>query len=82
MAGTKKLLIYLFFRGVNGMRWTNLNPNKLVETMKTYDSGFPLDTLEQHMKRVSETNLQMNQILVQVCAVLFCLCKVRVKNNE
>ncbi|KAF6216434.1 hypothetical protein GE061_000776 [Apolygus lucorum] len=36
----------------NKVRWTNLNPNSLVETMKAYESsGFPLATLEQHMKR-------------------------------
>ncbi|XP_014243671.1 protein patched [Cimex lectularius] len=31
--------------------WTNLNPQKLLETAKTFEIGFPYDTLEQHMKR-------------------------------
>lgn len=33
------------------VRWTNLNPQKLVEEMKEYESVFPFETLEQHMKR-------------------------------
>ncbi|XP_075216920.1 protein patched isoform X2 [Lycorma delicatula] len=35
------------------VRWTNLNPQEMVEKMKQYEPGssFPFDTLEQHMKR-------------------------------
>ncbi|XP_067002180.1 protein patched [Anabrus simplex] len=34
-----------------GVRWTNLNPQKMVEEMRTFDFMFPFDTLEEYMKR-------------------------------
>ncbi|XP_066906859.1 protein patched isoform X2 [Halyomorpha halys] len=37
------------------VRWTNLNPQKILETMKNLDTGFPYETLEQHMKRAGIT---------------------------
>ncbi|KAJ9578984.1 hypothetical protein L9F63_024909, partial [Diploptera punctata] len=33
------------------LRWTNLNPHKLVQQMRTFDMVFPFDTLEDYMKR-------------------------------
>lgn len=38
------------------VRWTNLNPQKLMEQMKPSYESFPFRTLEQHMKRVSEAS--------------------------
>lgn len=45
------------------VRWTNLNPQKILETMKNLDTGFPYETLEQHMKRVI--------LLVESLSILF-----------
>ncbi|XP_023725439.1 protein patched [Cryptotermes secundus] len=33
------------------VRWTNLNPQKLIQQMKPFGSAFPFDTLEDYMKR-------------------------------
>ncbi|CAG2066900.1 unnamed protein product, partial [Timema podura] len=35
------------------VRWTNLNPFKLIEQIKGFNFMFPFDTLEDFMKRVS-----------------------------
>uniref|UniRef100_A0A1B6DUL2 SSD domain-containing protein n=1 Tax=Clastoptera arizonana TaxID=38151 RepID=A0A1B6DUL2_9HEMI len=35
----------------NKVKWTNLNPMKLMENLKSMDTGFSYSTLEQHMKR-------------------------------
>lgn len=33
------------------VRWTNLNPQKLIQHMKSFNLVFPFDTLEDYMKR-------------------------------
>lgn len=43
-------------RGVGSkVRWTNLNPQKLIQDMKSFNLAFPFDTLEDYMKRVSDS---------------------------
>jgi len=37
------------------VRWTNLNPQKLIQHMKPFNLVFPFDTLEDYMKRVSDS---------------------------
>lgn len=37
------------------VRWTNLNPQKLIQHMKSFNVVFPFDTLEDYMKRVSDS---------------------------
>jgi hypothetical protein len=36
------------------VRWTNLNPQKLIQHIKSFNLVFPFDTLEDYMKRVSD----------------------------
>jgi hypothetical protein len=44
----------LMCRGLGSkVRWTNLNPQALIRHMKSFNSGFPFETLEDYMKRVS-----------------------------
>jgi hypothetical protein len=46
----------LVCRGVGSkVRWTNLNPQKLIQHMKSFNLAFPFDTLEDYMKRVSDS---------------------------
>ncbi len=37
----------------SGIRWTNLHPQKLFESMKSFNFNFPFETLDDFMKRVS-----------------------------
>jgi hypothetical protein len=40
------------------VRWTNLNPQKLIQHMKSFNLAFSFDTLEDYMKRVSDLLLE------------------------
>ena len=46
-------MIYFRMLG-SGIRWTNLHPQRLVESMKSFNFNFPFDTLDDFMKRVSQ----------------------------
>ena len=37
----------------SGIRWSNLHPQRLLESMKSFNFNFPFDTLDDFMKRVS-----------------------------
>lgn len=57
LSSTCKFSRLLYFSGAGSkVRWTNLNPQKLMEQMKPSYESFPFSTLEQHMKRVSEAS--------------------------
>lgn len=36
----------------SGIRWSNLHPQRLLESMKSFNFNFPFDTLDDFMKRV------------------------------
>lgn len=40
----------------SGIRWTNLHPQRLLESMKSFNFNFPFDTLDDFMKRVKRNN--------------------------
>jgi hypothetical protein len=65
----------LICRGVGSkVRWTNLNPQTLIQHMKSFNSGFPFDTLEDYMKRVSvllSLSVLVNEWIVSVCEQLY-----------
>jgi len=51
-----KFIFFIVISGVgNGIKWTNLNPQSLMKSIKTMpgESSFPFDMLEAYMKRVS-----------------------------
>lgn len=55
------------------VRWTNLNPLKLVEQMKAFDFNFAFSTLEDYMKRVSRPGVGRARLLrpLQNCSLYF-----------
>ncbi|KAI9550392.1 putative hedgehog receptor patched [Daphnia sinensis] len=40
----------------SGIRWTNLHPQRLLESMKSFNFNFPFDTLDDFMKRAGITS--------------------------
>ena len=40
----------------SGIRWTNLHPQRLLDSVKSFNFNFPFDTLDDFMKRVRRGN--------------------------
>lgn len=59
-------MIFILISGVgNGIKWTNLNPQSLMKSIKTMgDTNFPFDMLETYMKRVSKSRDKIKIFMV------------------
>lgn len=55
----------------SGIRWTNLHPQRLLESMKSFNFNFPFDTLDDFMKRVQ------NKIIWFLFGTHFSVCLFR-----
>ena len=51
----------------SGVRWTNLHPQKLLDSMKSFNFNFPFDTLDDFMKRVRWMEPILGPILIGLC---------------
>jgi len=58
-------MIFVLISGVgNGIKWTNLNPQSLMKSIKAMgDTNFPFDMLETYMKRVSKSGISIEIII-------------------
>jgi len=52
---------FILISGIgNGIKWTNLNPQSLMKSIKAQgDTNFPFDMLETYMKRVSKRGISI-----------------------
>lgn len=47
----------------SGIRWTNLHPQRLLDSMKSFNFNFPFDTLDDFMKRVRRESTNCSLLL-------------------